>query len=153
MGRRIILFFAIFLLITISLPAASFARSQRNLAYRADTTWTTAVRLLRVDMGFELIERDQEAHFVLFRYREGEHEHSASLEVVERSLEDGRLGVRIIVSVPAMPSYVELHLIDRLEQKLRDEVGPPPPVPVAHEPVGVEEPEPETQQDQEQQDQ
>jgi hypothetical protein len=105
------------------------ARSQRNLAYGSDITWTTAVRLLRVDMGFQLTERDSDARFVLFQYSEGEHHFPGSLEIVERQLEDGRLGVRIIVSVPAMPSYVELNLIDRLERKLAEEVGPPLPVP------------------------
>ncbi len=101
------------------------ARSQRNLAYRSEQAWTTAVRMLRVDLGFELVERDHEARFVLFTYEEGEHEFPGSLEVVERQLEDGRIGVRVIVSVPAMPAYIELHLIDRLERKLRDEIGAP----------------------------
>lgn len=117
-------FFALFLH-----ASSASARSQRDLAYRSELAWTTAVRLLRVDLGFQLVERDQEARFILFRYVEGEHAHPGSLEIVERALEDGRTGVRVIVSVPALPSYVELHLIDRLERKLRDEVGAPLPVP------------------------
>lgn len=108
------------------------ARSQRNLSYRADQTWTSAVRLLRVDLGFELLERDADAHYVLFRYNDGEATHPGSIEIVERPMDSGITGVTVIVSIPAMPTYVELNLIDRLERKLRDEVGPPiqPPRPV-----------------------
>ena len=117
------------LCVSLLFVSTAQARSQRNLAYRGEIAWTTAVRLLRVDMGFTLDERDSDARFVLFQYNDGEHRFPGSLEIVERQLEDGRLGVRVIVSVPAMPSYVELHLIDRLERKLRDEVGPPLPIP------------------------
>ena len=67
--------------------------------------------------------------FVLFRYENGEESHPGSLEIVERRLDDGRMGIRVIVSVPALPTYVEQNLIDRLERKLCEEVGPPLPAP------------------------
>lgn len=126
--------------------APAEARSQRSLPYRSDLAWSTAVRLLRVDMGFDLVERDQDAQFVLFRYTQGENSFPGSLEIVERRLEDGRVGARVVVSVPAMPSYVELHLIDRLERKLTEEVGPPLPVPEP-EPEPPAAPEPDEDED------
>jgi hypothetical protein len=113
----------------VSLPGVASARSQRNLDFRPDLTWTAALRLLRIDMGFELVERDAEARFVIFSYVDGNHSYPGTLEIAERPLDDGRSGVRVIVSVPSLPSYVELNLIDRLERKLVEEVGAPPPPP------------------------
>jgi hypothetical protein len=126
---------SVLFLVLVHAPDAR-ARSQRNLPYRADQTWTTAVRLLRVDMGFEIVERDQEARFIIFTYRQGNQNCTATLEIAERLSELGIEGVSVVVSVPAMPTYIELHLIDELERKLRTEVGipihltppePPPP--------------------------
>jgi len=106
------------------------ARTQRDLPYGVSQAWTTAIRLLRLDLGYEVGERDRDAGFVLFTYLEGETRCPGTLEVVERQLSDGRTGVRVVVTIPAMPSYVEQVLIDRLLRKLRDELGaplPPPP--------------------------
>jgi hypothetical protein len=101
------------------------ARSGRDLDYRAEVIWPAALRLLRVELGYSLVERDQEAKYLLFQYQQGPETYRGSLELVERRHEDGRRVVRVFVSLPTLPSYVELHLIDRLERKLRDEVGPP----------------------------
>lgn len=152
--RTLLLSLGVFLTIAIATTPAS-ARSQRNLAYRADQVWATSVRLLRVDLGFELLERDRDARYILFRYSDGEQEHAGSLEIVERTPDEGVLGVMIIVSIAAMPTYVELHLIDRLERKLREEVGPPiqPPRPVrTPEPDDDEEDEEDDDEDDEEDD-
>lgn len=111
----------------VAFPGIASARSQRNLDFRPDLAWTAALRLLRIDMGFELVERDAEARFVIFSYTEGNHTYPGTLEIAERPIEDGRSGVRVTVSVPSLPSYVELNLIDRLERKLVEELGAPPP--------------------------
>jgi len=108
---------------------SAWAGSHRDLAYTSNQTWTSAVRLLRLDLGFDLSERDRDAGYVVFTYIEGEQSHTARLELIERTLTDGRQGVRVVVTVPSLPTYVELHLLDRLERKLRDEVGEPPPRP------------------------
>jgi len=113
----------------VASPGTASARSSRDLAYQSEVAWMAAVRLLRVDLGFQIVERDQDARFVLFQYVEGQQSHPGSMEIVERTLEDGRIGVRVVVAVPALPTYVELNLIDRLERKLREEVGPPAPLP------------------------
>lgn len=127
------------------------ARSQRNLAYRPDQTWTTAVRLLRIDMGFEIVERDPEARYIIFTYRQGAQTCTATLEIAERRSELGVEGVTVVVTVPSLPTYVELHLIDQLERKLRREVGTPiqltpPPAPP---PPAEEEEEPEEEEEEE----
>jgi hypothetical protein len=123
--------FAVVVACALLRPGVAAARSQRNLEYRPDLAWTAAIRLLRVDLGFEIVERDPDARFVIFRYVDGNQSHPGTLEIAERPLEDGRTAVRVIVSVPALPSYVELNLIDRLERKLVEEIGvaPPPPRP------------------------
>jgi len=92
--------------------------------------------LLRIDLGFEVVERDAEARYVIFRYSDGEHSFPATLEIAERPTNLGVPEVTVVISVPAQPTYVELHLLDRLERKLREEMGPPvqptpPPRPAA----------------------
>ena len=128
-------------LVALLAPRPAAALAQRDIVWSLPQTWTSAIRLLRLDLGFEITERDRDAGFLLFRYVDGAQRHPGSLQMVERALPDGRTGVRVVVSVPEMPSYVEQHIIDRLERKLREEVGEPPPVPAPTSPAPVEEPE------------
>lgn len=118
-------FAALFGLATLLAAAPAAARSQRDLPWTLSQTWTAAIRLLRLDLEFPITERDQDAGFILFQYVDGEHRTPGSLEIVERPLPDGRAGVRVVLTLSAQPSYIELHVIDRLERKLRDEVGEP----------------------------
>lgn len=103
--------------------AAAVVRAQSD--YPFDQVWNVAVRLVRVDLGFEVTERDAEGGFILFKYRADMGGiFNASLEVV-RPAADGKVG--LVIQVPEMPRYTELWLLDRLNRKLRDEYGAPPP--------------------------
>ncbi len=134
---------ALGLVLTLSLPAAAH-RSDTH-AYRYEQVWRSAVRLLRVDYGFPLHDRDPEIGFVMFDYMEGGRAHPGSMELV-RGMENRRETVRVTVHIPAMPSYIERMVLDKLQRKLREEYGtplPPPPPP---------EPEPEVEEDAEDED-
>jgi hypothetical protein len=106
-------------------PVTASALTRAQSDYPFDQVWNAAVRLVRVDLGFEVTERDSEGGFILFKYRaDMGGTFNASLEIV-RAPTDGKVG--LVVQIPEMPRYAELWLLDRLNRKLRDEYGAPPP--------------------------
>ena len=83
------------------------------------------MRLLRVDLGYEILEKDAEAGYVLFEITEAGKTFRGSLEVVK--LHDrGTKRVRVIVHIADQPSYVERSVLSKLQTKLRAEYGAPP---------------------------
>jgi hypothetical protein len=110
------------------------ARTVRDEPYSLDTTWNAAIRLVRVDMGLAIQERDREIGYFTFIYREGVRAVPGSVEVVRTEM-DGRSATRIIVQIPQMPTYTEAMMLTRLGRKLRTEYGEPPP-PVRRPPAG-----------------
>ena len=130
-------------------PAA--ARRTTDLGYRYDQVWTAAVRLVRVDYGFTVTERDQELGFVMFDYIESGRTYGGSIEVLRTADALGRDRVRVVVVIQGQPEYVERMIVDRLERKLRGDYGAPPRVepappasPAASPPASAEgEPSPE----------
>jgi len=105
--------------------APAHARRSVDLPYRLEQVWSTAVRLVRVDYGFEIIDRDSESGYLLFEYRSGERKVPGSIEVVRRDDREG-FATHVIVGVPAMPAYVERMMLDKLRKKIEDEHGLPP---------------------------
>lgn len=106
-------------------PASASARRERELLYRYEQVWSSAVRMLRVDYRFPIADRDEENGFLLFEYRDPQgRAYNASLELVPVT-RDGQPSVRVVTHVSSMPSYVEALLIDRLEAKLRQDFGAP----------------------------
>lgn len=126
------------LALALLVPSFSSARRSDVHAYRYEQLWRSVVRLVRVDYGFTVRDRDEEVGYLLFDYEDSGRTHPASFELV-RVQEDGREQVRVAVSIPAMPSYIERMLLDRLQRKLRDEHGQPLPPPRPAAPAAPEE--------------
>lgn len=114
-----------------SFSATAAARVEASSGYSKPQTFSSALRLLRVDRGYEVLEKDPDAAYVLFRYPvSGQKEQaSGSLEIVETAA-----GVRVFVQLPKLPEYHEALLRDALLKKLREEYGPPPTKPPAEKP-------------------
>lgn len=89
--------------------------------YSRALTYNAALRFIRVDQGFELIEQDRESGYVLFKYRADGSTSTGSIEVLEVQER-----VKYIVQLPRMPVYHEQVLSDGLHRKLREEYGEPP---------------------------
>jgi hypothetical protein len=105
------------------------AKSSYESSYGYDRTWNAGMRLVRVDLGMKLTEKDEAAGYLLFDYKSPESGNKAvpgSMEFV-RSRETG--AVRVIVQIPQMPGYHEQVLIDALQRKMRAEYGDPPKKP------------------------
>jgi hypothetical protein len=124
---------------TTSSPAAVAATSarlthSRTLSYPIDQVWPAALRYLRVDRGFALVDRDREAGYILFDIplsQNGESEASGrgSLEMVATEDSSGRPAVSIQVSTDAGPSYLPHAIGDGLAKKMKSERGQPAPPP------------------------
>ncbi len=92
--------------------------------YTFDQTWGTALRMLRVDLGLKITEKDSENGYLLFEYKSpesGSRVSGGSIEMVRT-----RDGVHCTVQLPAMPSYHEQVIADGLAKKLASEHGEPP---------------------------
>jgi hypothetical protein len=107
-------------------PAA--AETAYESHYGFDRTWNAAIRMVRVDMGCKVTEKDEQSGYVMFEYRsaegDGKKVSRGSMEFVRPRDPDG--AVRIVIQLPQMPRYHEQVMIDSLVRKMHAEYGDPP---------------------------
>jgi hypothetical protein len=116
------------LLATIFAVAPAFAKSKRTASYKYELVWPAAVRHLRVSEGFKITEKDNDAGYVIFEFEDDGDTYSGAFELIRTKDFAGRQAVDMALSMAGRPSYMELGVLDRLLQKLRDELGNPPRV-------------------------
>jgi hypothetical protein len=111
--------------VALTAPGAS-AKSNYESPYGYDRTWNAALRLVRVDNGWKVTEKDDQNGYLLFDYRSpgGEKSYPGTLELVRGS--DADAPVSVLIQLPAMPQYHEQVLLDALASKMRREYGDPP---------------------------
>lgn len=109
-------------------PSQAEARRVNSYHYRFEQVWGASIRMIRVDYGFRIQDQDRDVGYLLFEYRDGDRTYPGSIELVPTE-QDGREAVRVVLTVPAMPSYVERMLLDRLSRKLVLDYGEPLPRP------------------------
>ncbi len=105
--------------------AGAGARVEASSEYSKAQTYSGALRYLRVDLGYEVVEKDPDSAYLVFRYQAPGPQKTESLGTLE-VIETGE-NVRLFVRLPRMPEYHERLLRDGLLRKLRDEYGPPSP--------------------------
>lgn len=100
------------------------AKATCRSPYGYDRTWNAAIRLVRVDNGWRVTEKDEANGYLLFEYTSPENKKPAagSLELIR----DGDGTVDVVVQIAQMPRYHEQVLIDALAAKMRREYGDPP---------------------------
>lgn len=110
-------------------PVAAFAKAEKTLDYTYRSIWSASIRFLRADRGYPIKDKDRENGYILFVYpgSGSVKECMASLEIIPVVDENGFERIKLSLSIQHQPSYIEVHLLDKLEQKLRDELGSPPP--------------------------
>ena len=104
-------------------------KSSYDSAYGFDRTWNAGMRLVRVDLGLKITEKDEGAGYLLFDYvspESGKNHVPGSMEFI-RSKDTG--AVRVVVQITRMPGYHEQVVVDSLARKLRAEYGDPPKKP------------------------
>jgi hypothetical protein len=108
---------------------AAAAKTERSVSYSFEQVWPTAVRHLRVDEGFTIVEKDADVGYVVFEVKEEGKSFSGTLEVVRQKDQAGRPAVRLVLRIGDRPAYMEAGVLDRMLDKLRKEYGEPPAPP------------------------
>jgi len=86
-----------------------------------------------VNESIKIVEKDPEAGYVLFELRDDKKTFQGQMELVRVKDDEERRATRVLVKLVDRPSYMEEGLLERLGDKLREELGdppaPPPPPP------------------------
>jgi hypothetical protein len=109
------------------LPRTAAARSEAEVRYTREQAFSAALRYLRVDLSYEVTEKDPQAAYLLFSFADPALQKKTghgSIELVQRDKV-----VRVLVNLPELPSYREELLKRGLLEKLRTEYGEPPAAP------------------------
>jgi hypothetical protein len=122
---RILIGLLLALFVAVTTPKSALARVEDDLPWSFTQVYQGSIRLVRVDLGCAITERDAEAGFLLFDYESNGRLHHGSIEMSPTTARDGTATVRVVVQIPTLPSYVERMILNRLTRKLRDEVGEP----------------------------
>jgi hypothetical protein len=107
----------------------ALARTETVVGYTREQTFSAALRYLRVDLAYDVTEKDPDAAYLLFSFSDPELQRKnghGSIEMVQREQT-----VHIFVNLPELPSYREELLKRGLLEKLRTEYGEPPAPPPA----------------------
>src|SRR5579862_3460948 len=109
--------------LVIATPGAADAKSAYESPYGYERTWNAALRLVRVDNGWKVTEKDDQSGYLIFDYKSPESTKPTpgSLELVRGSQGEGT--VSVLVQLPQMPRYHEQVLLDALASKMRHEYG------------------------------
>ncbi len=101
------------------------AKASFESPYTLAQTYNAALRLVRVDLGLTVTEKDPSIAYVLFDYKSTE----SGTRIVPGSIQmlDTGRAVKVVVQLGQMPRYHEQVVADALSKKLRDEYGDPPP--------------------------
>lgn len=126
---RLALMTMVLALLIMGSGGEALAKSQKNFTYKYGTIWSTAVRLIRVDNGYKITEKDKENGYMLFTFRgKGSVKHcAATMEIMSVKGPGGHPQIRVQLRIAHHPSYFEVQLLDALERKLIEEQGSPPP--------------------------
>jgi hypothetical protein len=120
--------------------------NRRTLSYPLDQVWPTAIRYLKIDRGFEIVDRDRDAGYLLFEFPlEEKRIGSGSVEMFEAVDASGRPSVSISVNTGAGPVHLPNSILDGIAAKVRAERGQPspPPPPKQEEPPPKKDEEPD----------
>jgi hypothetical protein len=110
----------------LAVTAGAEAKSTYESPYGYDRTWNAALRLVRVDNGWKITEKDETNGYLLFDYAapQSGKPTPGSLELVRSHESDPN--VSVLVQLPQMPHYHEQVILDALASKMRREYGDPP---------------------------
>lgn len=122
--------------------AAAGLSHSRVVPWPIPTVWPTAVRYLRVDRGYTIVDRDPEAGFILFEFPVESpscgscetRKASGSLELFATTDASGRPSSHLEVTTEGGATHLPYAIVDGLQAKLRDERGNPPPPPPKKDP-------------------
>jgi hypothetical protein len=102
----------------------STARSEDEVRWSKQQIYSSALRYLRVDLGYTVTEKDAEAAYLMFEFPRSDQKKKLAFGSIE--IVDMGKAVRLVVRLPELPEYRERLLADGLLSKLKNEHGEPP---------------------------
>jgi len=105
--------------------SSATAKTERSTTHSLKKVWPTAVRHIRVDENFAIVEKDRETGYIVFEVKDEGKVYSGALEVVP-TRDGGHPVVLLKLSIHDRPSYMEDAVLDRLLDKLYREHGDGP---------------------------
>lgn len=121
-------------LLLLFLPIAAHAKAQREVSYPFEQVWPAALRLLRVDEKHTIVEKDEQAGYILFELTDEGKVWQGSMELVRTKDSRERDATKVMVTIPGRPDYMGDQLLDKLKVKLREELGEPVAPPKKQDP-------------------
>lgn len=115
--------------LSIALAAGLMLSSVRGVAapsgqvtYTKAQVYSAALRYLRIELRYDITEKDPDAAYLLFEYHPlGQKvKRFGAVEIIEQAR-----GVRLVVRLPDQPSYQETVMRDGLVRKLEADYGLP----------------------------
>ena len=102
------------------------AKSTYESPYGYDRTWNAALRLVRVDNGWKVTEKDETNGYLLFEYARRRAARRPPARSSSSADATPERRVSVLVQLPQMPHYHEQVILDALASKMRREYGDPP---------------------------
>ena len=121
--KKILIGLALFCLI---FPRPAIAETKKKITYPYNWVYNTAVRLLKVDLKCEIDEKNKDSGYIMFWYEYKKIKSYTTMELVDSTNDDNGYKVVVRVVMDKLPSWVEVDVIDKLEEKIRDQYGSPP---------------------------
>ena len=105
--------------------ASRRAKELYDSAYGYERTWNAILRLVRVDLGMKVLDKDDANGYLLFEYRSSDTQKptTGSFELIRGA--HGRTTSASWSSSPRCRTAHERVLLDHLARKMRDEYGEP----------------------------
>jgi hypothetical protein len=110
-------------------PCLAHGKATSDVGYGLPEVYSAAVRYVRVDRGCKLIEKDADVAFVAFECKNDLGKASRGTVEMFKSNVQKHERVKLAVTLPDEPHYIELRFLELLERKLRDDLGSPAPPP------------------------
>jgi len=107
----------------VSWATLAGARTEETTGYTKAQAYNGALRFLRVEQEFAVIEKDADLGYMLFEYPTGagDDKTTGSVEVIERDEE-----VLVVIQISELPAHHESRLVSALLKKLEADYGMPP---------------------------
>jgi|GEM_PF-2679407 len=112
------------LVLTLSYPLDSFAKFKGEVRAEKDFLWSTLIRYVRVDLNFEIIEKDSDGGYLIFKYKDLNAKVAcrSTVEIIpDSSPQKKKAGLTLQVSIPCAGMVQEKLLIDGLIKKIEEE--------------------------------
>ena len=117
-------------------PAGTRLSQSRVLPYPVEHVWGAAIRYLRVDRDYTIVDRDEETGYIVFEIPLGRDTKArGALEAFATTDASGRASTQLQISTEAGPTHLPHTLLEGIAKKVKAERGQAPSAPAPRPPA------------------